>query len=251
MIKNLSGPIDLTNKVALVTGAARGVGCAIAKALARECSNVAVADIIPCANTVSSIQKYTSEVLDIHCNVLEKDAINRCVHKVIDRWGRIDILVNNAGILGDSTKELEEYGEEEWDHVININLKGYFLMTQAVWPYMKKHGGGKIVCISSLAARIGGVLAGPHYCASKGGVHAFVKWAAKNGMKYGIYVNGVAPGPVDSPMTINEPYKDEMVPIGRLGQPQDIAEAVIFLVSQASNHITGNCLDVNGGALMV
>jgi NAD(P)-dependent dehydrogenase (short-subunit alcohol dehydrogenase family) len=94
-------------------------------------------------------------------------------------------------------------------------------------------------------------MAGPHYCASKGGIHAFIKWAAKNGIEIGIYVNGIAPGPIATPMIENEPYKDEMVPLGRLGQPEDIAEAVVFLASQASNFITGNILDVNGGILML
>ncbi len=127
---------------------------------------------------------------------------------------------------------------------------GTFLMTQAVWPHMEKQGFGKIICLGSIAGRIGGVLAGPHYCASKGGIHAFVKWAAKHGTRSGIYVNGIAPGPIATPMTENEPYKDEMVPLGRLGQPQDIAEVAVFLASQASNFITGNIIDVNGGILM-
>jgi len=105
--------------------------------------------------------------------------------------------------------------------------------------------------MGSIAGRIGGILAGPHYCASKGGVHALVKAFAKRGAPAGIYVNGIAPGPVPTPMIAAEPYKDEMVPLGRLGQPEDIAEAVVFLSSQASHFITGQVLDVNGGMLMI
>ena len=251
MIPDISGPIDLNGKVSLITGAARGIGKSIAVALAREGSTISVADLLPCSDTAKCIKKHTQEVLDLRCDVLKKENINQCVKQVIQRWGRIDILVNNAAILGSYTKELEDYTEEEWDHILNTNLKSTYLITQAVWPHMKKQGGGKIVCMGSIAGRIGGVMAGPHYCASKGGIHAFVKWAAKNGIKYGIHVNGVAPGPVATPMTVNEPYKDEMVPLGRLGQPQDIAEVVVFLVSQASNFITGNILDVNGGIVMV
>ncbi|MBN1636710.1 MAG: 3-oxoacyl-ACP reductase FabG [Deltaproteobacteria bacterium] len=251
MIPDISGPIDLNGKVSLITGAARGIGKSIAEALAREGSYVSLADLLPCSDTVKCIKKHTREVLDLQCDVLKKEDIDQCVKQVIQRWGRIDILVNNAAIMGSYDKELEDFTEEEWDHIINTNLKSTYLMTQAVWPHMKKQGGGKVVCMGSIAGRIGGLMAGPHYCASKGGIHAFVKWAAKNGTRYGIHVNGIAPGPVATPMTVNEPYKDEMVPLGRLGQPQDIAEVVVFLVSQASNFITGNIMDVNGGIVMV
>ena len=115
---------------------------------------------------------------------------------------------------------------------------------------MIKQGGGKVVCLGSIAGKIGGVLAGPDYCASKGGLHALVKSLAKRGASAGIYVNGIAPGPIRTPMTKDEPYKDDMVPLGRLGEPEDIAEAVVFLASPASNFITGTILDVNGGMLM-
>jgi 3-oxoacyl-[acyl-carrier protein] reductase len=251
MMNDISGPIDLTGKVSLVTGASRGIGRAIADALAREGSNVAVCDVLPCKDTVADIQSRERECLDFRFDILKKNDIHTAVSEVIKKWGRIDILVNNAGILGDSTKEFEEYSEDEWDRLIQVNLKGTFLVTQAVWPHMKKNGGGKIVCMGSIAGRVGGVLAGPHYSASKGGVHAFVKWAARNGVKYGIYVNGIAPGPITTPMIENEQYRDEMVPMGRLGQPQDIAEVVVFLASQASNFIAGKILDVNGGSLMI
>jgi len=251
MIKDISGPIDLKDMISLVTGASRGIGRAVADALAREGAHVAVCDVSSCTTTAADIQGRGRESFEISCDVRKKSDVHDAVDQVVRKWGRIDILVSNAGILGVYDKELEEYEEEEWDQLIGVNLKGTFLMTQAVWPHMKKQGHGKIICMGSIAGRVGGVLAGPHYCASKGGIHAFVKWAAKNGMKYGISVNGVAPGPVATPMTENEPYRDEMVPLGRLGQPQDIAEVVVFLASQASNFITGNILDVNGGILMV
>ena len=116
---------------------------------------------------------------------------------------------------------------------------------------MREAGKGKIICIGSIAGKIGGVFAGPHYCASKDGIHSFVKWAANNGAKHGILVNGIAIGAIVTDMTVNEPLiKDEMVPLGRLGQPEDIAEVVSFLASQHSNYITGCVLDVNGGFLM-
>jgi len=201
--------------------------------------------------TAGAVEKQGRKALGLACDILRKEQVQNAVKQVIDAWGSIDILVNNAAILGDSRKPFEKITEEEWDHLLETNLKGAFLMTQAVWPHMVGRKSGKIVCFGSIAGRVGGVLAGPHYCASKGGIHAFVKWAAKRGADHGIYVNGIAPGPTATPMTENEPYKDEMVPLGRLGQPEDMAEAVVFLVSQASNFITGNIIDVNGGMLMV
>jgi len=251
MIAPLSGPIDLTGKTAVVTGASRGIGRAVCRALAREGAHVAAFDVLSTDDTLSEIGGEGQKTIGLACDVLHKGQSKKAIEQVIERWGRIDILVNNAAILGDSQKEIEKITMNEWDHLMATNLRGTFLVTQAVWPHMKDQGSGKIVCLGSIAGRIGGLLAGPHYCASKGGIHAFVKWAAKNGIKSGIYVNGVAPGPVATPMTVNEPYKDEMIPLGRLGQPEDIAEVVIFLASQASNFITGNIIDVNGGVLMV
>ena len=251
MIAPVSGPIDLTGKVAIVTGASRGIGRAICLALAREGANVGFCDILPNPETARKIRSMGQEVLEVQCDIRRKASILSAVNQIVDSFGRIDILVNNAGILGDSSKQFEEFSEDEWDLLLQTNLRGVFLMTQAVWPYLKKQGSGKVICVGSIAGRIGGLLAGPHYCASKGGIHAFVKWAAKKGSTLGIYVNGIAPGPIKTPMTTNEPYKDTMVPLGRLGEPEDIAEVAVFLASQASNFISGNIIDVNGGILMV
>lgn len=251
MIAPISGPVDLTGKVAVVTGASRGIGRAICRALAREGSHVAALDVLPTDDTLSEITGMGGKAVGLLCDLLNEGQVKKAIEQVVDLLGRIDILVNNAAILGDSQKPFEDITTDEWDHLMAINLRGPFLITQAVWPYMRDQGGGKIVCLGSIAGRIGGLMAGPHYCASKGGIHAFIKWAAKNGIETGIYVNGIAPGPIATPMIENEPYKDEMVPLGRLGQPEDIAEAVVFLASQASNFITGNILDVNGGILML
>jgi 3-oxoacyl-[acyl-carrier protein] reductase len=247
----ISGQINLTDQRAIVTGGSRGIGQAICFALAREGVDVAVCDILPTSDTVSGIEERGRKALGLQYDALKPNQIQEVVKKTVNALGGIDILINNAAILGDSQKAFEEITIEEWDLLFAINLRGTFLMTQAVWPHMVKQGYGKIVCLGSLAGRIGGVLANPHYCASKGGIHAFVKWAAKKGLSHTIYVNGIAPGPIVTPMTENEPYKNEMVPLGRLGQPEDIAEAAVFLASQASNFITGNIIDVNGGMLMV
>lgn len=247
----ISGQIDLQGRVAIVTGAARGIGEAVCLVLAREGAKVAACDILSSEKTAASVSAMGHEAVSICCDISQKPSVEEVVNQVWEKWKRIDILVNNAGILGDSFAPFETYSVEAWDKLLNINLKGTFLMTQVVWPFFKAKGYGKIVCVGSIAGRIGGILAGPHYCASKGGIHSFVKWAAKRGAPKGIYVNGIAPGPIETPMTANEPYKDEMVPLGRLGKPEDIAEAALFLASQASNFITGKVLDVNGGMLMV
>jgi 3-oxoacyl-[acyl-carrier protein] reductase len=247
----ISGPIDLTDKVAIVTGASRGIGSATCNSLAREGALIAACDVLPCTDTVNEIGSQGKEAFEIQCDMRDKSSVQKAVEQVVQTWGHIDILVSNAGVLGDSFKIFSDYTIDEWELILQINLRGTFFMTQAVWPHMESQAGGKIVCLGSIAGRVGGVLAGPHYCASKGGIHAFVKWAAKKGAGLGIYVNGVAPGPTVTPMTISEPYKDEMVPLGRMGQPEDIAEVVTFLASQASNFITGNIIDVNGGILMV
>jgi 3-oxoacyl-[acyl-carrier protein] reductase len=246
----ISGPIDLEGQVALVTGASQGIGRATCLALSRERARVAAIDIQPGHQTAGVIGSTDREVLELTCDIRERASISKAVHKVVDTWGRLDILVNNAGILGESALRFEEYTDDDWDRILQTNLRGTFLMSQAVWPYMRSQKSGKIICMGSIAGRIGGVLAGAHYCSSKGGIHSFVKWAAKRGAQYGIYVNGIAPGPIETPMTVGQPYKDEMVPLGRLGQPEDIAEVIIFLASQASNFITGCIIDANGGIFM-
>ncbi len=246
----VSGPIDLTGKVAIVTGGARGIGRATCLALAREGANILVCDVLPVEETVARVQKGGRKAVGLKCDVTSPDQVAKAVDRAMKEFGRVDILVSNAGVMAKTGKPVEEITLQDWDFHLNINLKGAFLFCQAVWPIMAKQGSGKIVCVGSVAGKIGGVLAGPDYCASKGGVHAMVKCLAKKGASVGIYVNGIAPGPIATPMTKDEPYKDEMVPIGRMGQPQDIAEAVVFLASQASNFITGTILDVNGGILM-
>jgi 3-oxoacyl-[acyl-carrier protein] reductase len=246
----ISGPIELEGQVALVTGASQGIGRAGCLALAREGARIAAVDIQSCEQSADLFKSMDRDMLEFSCDVRIKANIDEVVQNVMDTWGRLDILVNNAGVLGASALRVEDYTSDDWDAVMQTNLRGTFLATQAVWPYMRSQKFGKIICMGSIAGRVGGILAGPHYSASKGGIHSFVKWAAKRGTQHGIYVNGIAPGPVATPMISDQPYKDEMVPLGRLGQPEDIAEVVVFLASQASNFITGCIIDVNGGMVM-
>jgi 3-oxoacyl-[acyl-carrier protein] reductase len=246
----ISGPINLIGKVAVVTGGARGIGLATCTALAREGADIVVCDVLPLAETLAQVQKQKRKALGLRCDVTNQEEVTQVVNRALKEFGRIDILATSAGVMGKTGLPIENISLRDWDFHLNINLKGSFLFCQAVWPIMVKQGLGKIVCIGSIAGKIGGVLAGPDYCASKGGIHAMVKCLAKKGASSGIYVNAIAPGPTRTPMTKDEPYKDEMSPLGRLGEPEDIAEAVLFLASPASNYITGTVLDVNGGILM-
>lgn len=251
MSVHISGPMNFKGKVALVSGAARGIGQAVCRALAREGADVACLDLLDCGQTAEMVRQLGSKALNMKCDVSSREQVRQSVQVACDEWGCLDIMVGSHGVLGESTKRLAEIGQEDWDQALDINLGGAFNLLQAVWPHMLAARPGKIVLMGSIAGRIGGVLAGPAYCASKGGIHALVKWAAKHGASQGILVNGVAPGPTVTPMTEGEPYRDDMSPLGRLGQPEDIAEAVLFLASGSSNYITGNVLDVNGGILMV
>jgi 3-oxoacyl-[acyl-carrier protein] reductase len=248
----ISSPVDLRGKVAVVTGAARGVGAAVCVALAREGADLVACDVLPTDETEDRVRAVHHKFVGLECDVSKMDNVLRVVQRATEEFGRIDILVNNAATMGRETmgSPLEDFTLEEWDHVLDVNLRGPFLFCQAVWPIMERQRSGKIVCIGSMAGKAGGVVAGPHYCASKGRVHTLVKWFAKKGARKGIYVNAVAPGPVDTAMIEATPFEPETIPLGRLALPEDIAEAVVFLASAASNYVTGAVLDVNGGILM-
>jgi 3-oxoacyl-[acyl-carrier protein] reductase len=250
MAAPISGPIDLKDQVAIVTGAARGIGQAISITLAREGAHVAALDKLATALTLSEVQRKGRKGMGLLCDVTKEDQVRSAVKQAIEAWGRVDILINNAGVLGDTDTPVEDFSPDIWHEILETNLRGSFLMIQAVWPQLVKQGSGKIVCLGSVAGRIGGLLAGPHYSASKGGVHALVKWAAKRGAPIGIYVNGIAPGPIRTDMIAHLPYQTGAIPLGRIGETQDIAEVALFLSSQASNYITGCIIDVNGGVLM-
>lgn len=244
----MSGPINLTGKVVLITGAARGIGEAIAYALAREGAVIGLSDIISCRHVVKNIVSKGGAAADFRVDVTKTEDIQNAVKAIMKTWGRIDILVNNAGICDRTIAE--DISDKEWNANIDIDLKGTFLATQAVWPIMKKQKHGKVLCIGSIAGKVGGVIAGPHYVAAKAGVHGMIKWFAKDGAPFGIYINAIAPGPIWTAMTLDFPYTDEAVPLGRVGRCEDIAETALFLCSDMSNYITGCVIDVNGGMFM-
>lgn len=242
-----SEKINLEGQVALVTGAANGIGKAVARTLAREGADLVISDLKQTSDTETEIKALGRQVTSISCDVSKKTEVGRLVDQIIKQNERLDIVVHCAGVPGCRMDNFLELPEEEWNRVIDINLKGTFLVLQSVLPHMIAKNYGKIVCLGSLAATIGSVNSGPQYIASKGGIHALIKWACKMGAEHSVFVNGIAPGPVQTDMIKGLTYPDHLLPLQRLGETEDIAEAALFLVSQASNWMTGIILDVNGG----
>lgn len=251
-------PQDLLGKVSVITGAARGIGAAIAVELASRGSDVLIVDVVDGAGTVAAIDERTGQAVRVRSEIVDirdRGAVRACLDAVVADWGSLDVLVNNAGTAG--RLSLESMTDEVWDRDVGTNLTGTFLMTQcAVYPHMKAAGSGAIVNVSSISGIIGGANSGgegaaartgPAYAASKGGVIAFTRWVAKEVGPLGITCNTVAPGPVETPMTQGIPYPVDAQPIKRIGQPQDIAAAVAFLVSPGATYITGETLKICGG----
>ena len=247
--------MKLKDKIALVTGAGHGIGKAIAITLAREGAEVIVNDIDfqSAKETVDKIRGKGNKALPVYADVSNKREVVKMLERIIKEFGKINILVNNAGIF--SSVSLDDMTEEEWDKVMEINLKGVFLCSQAVMKFMKKQCSGKIVNVASLAAKIGGIFAGANYAASKAGVICLTKSLAKQLAPYGINVNAVAPGVIKTDITKKWPkeVKESLIkqiPLGRIGTPEEVAEAVVFLVSDGASYMTGATIDVNGGLLM-
>ena len=246
--------MELLGKVALVTGAAQGIGRAIALLLAQKGADIVVSDINleKAEETVREIETIGRRAMAIRADVANTNDVERMVEAILGRFGQIDILVNNAGITRD--KLILRMTEEDWDAVLNVNLKGTFNCTKAVVRHMSKQRRGKIVNIASVVGEMGNV-GQANYSASKAGVIGFTKTIAREFAQRGINVNAIAPGYIETPMTevLPEKVKEElrgMIPMGRLGRPGDVAEAVLFLVSEASRYITGQVLNVNGGIYM-
>ncbi|MGL5955566.1 MAG: beta-ketoacyl-ACP reductase [Brevinema sp.] len=236
----------LNGKVAVVTGAARGIGLTIAETLAKEGALVYATDLDQGESTEKNITF-------IKLNVTDRPAIEKFVTEIAQK-GKIDILVNNAGITADAL--IQKMTEEQWDRVININLKGVFNMTQCIAPIMMTNGSGSIINMASVVG-IYGNIGQTNYIATKSGVIGMVKGWAKEFARKGAKVraNAIAPGFIRTPMTQDLPEKvlDGMVsktPLGRMGEPEDIAKAVLFLASDDASFITGQCLGVDGGLVI-
>jgi len=242
---------DLTGKVALVTGASRGLGNAMALGLAKAGADVVAADILAPSETVGRIKELGGESVGVMVDVTKKSDIEDMVGKALEKFGSIDILVNNAGIL--KMGPTEDFGEEDWIKVISVNLRGQFLCSQAVGRQMIRQKSGNIINIASVAGQFGFPMAAAYDC-SKGGVILLTKALAAEWAKYNIRVNAIAPGVFETPMTEGMLDTDEFrqtirtnVPMGRSGKPEELAGAAVFLASEASSYITGAVLVVDGG----
>ena len=240
-------PGKLQHKTALITGAGRGIGRAIAECFAREGARVAIADMDPddARATAAAIG-----ALGLEMDVSSKASVRAGTRRVLDEFGSIDILVNNAGYLVYTT--FESCSEADWDRMVDVNMKGPFLCAQAVIPSMKARRQGVIVNMTSLAAKTGGLAAGPPYAAAKAGVLTLTIGLARALAPSGIRVNAIAPGVIDTAMTA-APEHDQLkasIPLGGAGQPEDVAHCALFLASDDARHITGETIDVNGGLYM-
>jgi len=247
--------MKLKGMVALVTGAGRGIGKATAILLAKEGADVVVndVDLQSAKETADDIRAMGCEALPIKAHVSDKAQVCKMVDSIINAFEKIDILVNNAGIF--SSVPLIDMTEDEWDKIMDVNLKGVFVCSQAVMKFMIRQRSGKIVNIASLAGKVGGLYAGAHYAASKAGVICLTKSLAKQLAQYNINVNAVAPALIETDMMKDWPKQVKetllrQVPLGRFGTADEVAETVLFLVSDGANYITGATIDVNGGLLM-
>lgn len=243
----------LAHEVAIVTGAARGIGKSIAMALSKEGASVVLSDIMEEVHkTAAEIGESGGKAVAVVGNVTKFSDCEAIVDMAIQTFGKIDILVNNAGITRDNL--VLRMSEEDWDAVLNINLKGAFLCTKAAIKPMIKQRSGKIINIASVIGLMGNV-GQANYAASKGGVISFTKSMAKELGSRHIRVNAIAPGFIESKMTdaMSEEAKSSLfkgIPLGTLGKPEYVADAVVFLASPAASYITGQVLNVDGGMVM-
>jgi 3-oxoacyl-[acyl-carrier protein] reductase len=245
---------NLANQVAVVTGAGRGIGQSIALKLAAAGADIAVVDLKPefCTETVQKVEALGRKAWSFAANVSEAASVDAAVDQILAATTKVDILVNNAGITKDGL--LMRMSEADWDAVLDINLKGTFLFTKAFSRPFLKQRSGRIVNIASVIGIMGN--AGQcNYGASKAGVIGFTKSAARELASRGITVNAIAPGFIETAMTakISPEAREALlkqIPLGTLGQPEDVAEAVLFLASPAARYITGQVLPVDGGMAM-
>ena len=242
------------DKVALITGGARGIGRAIALAFAREGADIVIADVNQeeAEKTAGDIEALGRKSLPILMDVTNYAKVEEALNKILDKFGKVDILVNNAGITKDGL--LLRMNEADWDAVIDVNLKGTFNCTKAVSKAMIKQHSGKIINIASIIGIIGNA-GQANYSASKAGIIALTKTAAKELATRNINVNAVAPGFIQTEMTarLSEDIKQKMkeaIPLNKFGSPDDVAAVCLFLASEAANYITGQTIVVDGGMVM-
>ena len=241
----------VAGKVALVTGAAEGIRLATARLLAAEGAAVVLGDVARAEEAAESVRASAGRTIGLAMDVTDVASIERAVRAAVDQLGGLDILVNNAGI--GAPAPLGEIEEADWDRILGVNLKGPFLCARAAAPHLE---GGAIVNVASVAGRSSSLAMGCHYTASKAGLLGLTRHLARELAPRRIRVNAVCPGPIETALLdrgMDEAAKQRTlasVPLGRLGQPDDIARAIVFLASDDAGFITGAALDANGGVFM-
>src|SRR5262245_43036164 len=244
-------------RIVVVTGAAKGIGAVTVAAFAREGARVGALDLDGAAldAAVAAVTARGGDVLGLTSDVTASADVRSAVDRVLERWGRIDVLVNNAGGFA-AMRALEDTSEAEWDAILRSNLTSAFLVSKAVLPIMKRQRAGRIVNLASVVARGGAVRVPAHYAAAKAGVIALTRMLALEVAASGITVNAVAPGTTATDRVLAARTPEETasvaaaIPLGRLGRPGEIADAILFLASDAAQFVTGAVLDVNGGQEM-
>lgn len=249
--------MELEGKTAIVTGASSGIGRGIAKRFAREGADIVIADIKTDAaeNVAEEIKEIGQEALVVKTDVSNSDDVDKMVEATVSKFGKVDILVNNAGVF--VQKPIQEMEEGDWDKVLDVNLKGAFLCTRRVVEEMLEQGGGKIVNIASIAGKTG-FQNSSAYCASKGGIVNLTRELGMELAPKGIHVNAIGPGVIETAMTKplleDEEFEEQtlaMTPRGRIGKPEDIASAAVYLASDESDFVVGETVFVDGGWLTI
>jgi 3-oxoacyl-[acyl-carrier protein] reductase len=246
---------ELEGKVAIVTGAGGGIGRATSLLFAREGASLALVDIRKegIEEIAGEIKRNGGNAIPFALDISHEEHAVELVRSVVEKLGSLDILVNNAAVSRETP--ILEIEVSEWDQIMAVNLRSVFLLSREAFRWMKTRNAGKIISMGSAAGKIGGLVAGAHYAASKAGVMCFTKSLALQAAPYGINVNAVCPGPTRSPMTdawgekANADFAAR-IPFKRYGEPEEIAEAILFLASDRSRYVTGEILDVNGGLVM-
>ena len=242
---------SLDGQLAIVTGGARGIGEGVCEVFCKEGATVALWDVLDGSKVVDRISKDGGKIFYQKVDVTSTESVKNAVDYIIDNYGKIEILINNAGIIRD--RSFMNMSEKEWDEVVNVNLKSLFIVCKAVLPHMKANGYGRIVSASSVNG-FQGAFGQTNYSATKAGISGFTRSLCKEVGKYGITVNALAPGFIKSVMTESMPDEIveagiKMIPVKRIGTPQDMGYAYLFLASREAGFISGITLHANGGAM--
>ena len=251
------GVLTLTGRVAIVSGAAQGIGFHAAKMLCKNGMKTALVDLNgeKLKNAAAELKAIpgSAEAACFVCDVSDEKAIEKTINEIAARFGGIDVVVNAAGIL--SSTKVWDIQRDEWDRILGVNLSGSFFMTQKALPFLKKSKQPRVINISSVAGRMGGMENSMSYAASKGGICAITRGMARHLGPFGITVNAVCPGPTRTP--IMDAYSEEAMKnlaskncLGRIGEPDDVAAGICYLASEEAGYVTGAMLDINGGFWM-